>query len=108
MFIDPAFTPSAAASLARDVNFNGAIVGNVYAQPLFVEGGPDNRAKVIAVTQSNNVYALDAVTGAIIWQRNVGTPSSSMGLLSVVGITSTPVIDLLLARAFSPRRDQRA
>ena len=85
---------SAAANLARDVNFNGAIVGNVYAQPLYVEGGPDNRAKVIAVTESDNVYALDAVTGAIIWQRNVGTPSGSMGLISTVGITGTPVIDL--------------
>ena len=94
LFIDPAFTPSAAANLARDVNFNGAIVGNVYAQPLYVEGGPDNRAKVIAFTESDNVYALDAVTGAIIWQRNVGTPAGSMGLISTVGITGTPVIDL--------------
>src|SRR5689334_18553452 len=58
LFIDPAFTLSAAANLARDVNFDGTIVGNVYAQPLYVEGGPDNRAKVIAVTESNNVYAV--------------------------------------------------
>lgn len=94
LFIDPAFTPSAAANLVRDTNFGGTIVGNVYAQPLYVEGGPDNRAKVIAVTESNNVYALDAVTGAIIWQRNVGTPSGGMGLISPVGITGTPVIDL--------------
>ncbi len=94
LFIDPAFTPAAAANLARDVNFNGTIVGNVYAQPLYVEGGPDNRAKVIAVTESDNVYALDAVTGTIIWQRNVGTPSGSMGLITTVGITGTPVIDL--------------
>ncbi len=94
LFIDPAFTPTAAANLARDTNFIGTIVGNVYAQPLYVEGGPDNRAKVIAVTESDNVYALDAVTGADIWHRNVGTPSGSMGLISTVGITGTPVIDL--------------
>src|SRR6188472_2402835 len=94
LFIDPAFTPLAAANLARDLNFDGTIVGNVYAQPLYVEGGPDKRAKVIAVTESDNVYALDAITGAIIWQRNVGTPASSMGLISTVGITGTPVIDL--------------
>jgi PQQ-like domain len=94
LFIDPAFTPAAAANLARDVNFDGTIVGNVYAQPLYVEGGPDNRAKVIAVTESNNVYALDAITGTIIWQRNVGTPAGSMGLIQQVGITGTPVIDL--------------
>ena len=94
LFIDPGFTPSAAANLSRDTNFNGTIVGNVYAAPLYVEGGPDNRAKVIVATESDNVYALDAVTGAIIWQRNVGTPAGSMGLISVVGITGTPVIDL--------------
>jgi hypothetical protein len=94
LFIDPFFTPAAAALLARDVNFGGTIVGNVYAQPLYVEGGPDGVAKVIAVTESNNVYALDAITGAIIWQRNVGTPAASMGLISPVGITGTPVIDL--------------
>src|SRR4051794_20704598 len=52
LFIDPAFTAASAANLARDLNFDGSIVGNVYAQPLYVEGGPDNRAKVIAVTQS--------------------------------------------------------
>ena len=97
LFIDPAFTPTAAASIARDPNFDGTIVGNVYAQPLYVEGGPDNRAKVIAVTQSNNVYALDAITGAIIWQRNVGAPITSglpCGNINPIGITSTPVIDL--------------
>jgi outer membrane protein assembly factor BamB len=94
LFIDPGFTPSAAMNLARDVNFSGTIVGNVYAAPLYVEGGSDNRAKVIVVTMSNNVYALDAVTGAIIWQRNVGTPAGSMGLFAGVGIAGTPVIDL--------------
>ena len=93
LFIDPAFTPAAAANLARDLNFDGTIVGNVYAQPLYVEGGPGN-AKVIAVTQSDNVYALDAITGTIIWQRNLGTPAGGMGLISPVGITGTPVIDL--------------
>jgi hypothetical protein len=93
LFIDPAFTPAAAANLAKDLNFNGTIAGNVYAQPLYVEGGPSGPV-VIAATESNNVYALDAITGAIIWQRNLGTPSTAMGLISVVGITGTPVIDL--------------
>lgn len=93
LFIDPAFTNANAATLVRDTAFDGAIVGNVYAQPLYVEGGP-NGPVVIAVTQSNNVYALNATTGAIVWQRNVGTPSGGMGNISPVGITSTPVVDL--------------
>jgi len=36
VYIDAAFTPSAAANLTRDLNFNGTISGNVYAQPLYI------------------------------------------------------------------------
>ena len=73
LYIDSAFTPGNAANLVRDLGFNGTIVGNVHAQPLYIEGGP-NGPMIIAVTASNNVYALNATTGAVIWQRNVGTP----------------------------------
>ena len=96
LYIDPAFTQAAAASLARDLGFNGTIVGNVYAQPLYIEGGPSGPV-VIAVTESNNVYALNAATGAIVWQRNVGTPITSglpCGNINPVGITATPIVDL--------------
>jgi outer membrane protein assembly factor BamB len=93
LYIDSAFTMAAAANLTRDLGFNGAIVGNVYAQPLYIEGGPQGPV-VIAVTESNNVYALNATTGAIIWQRNVGAPGGSMGNINPCGITSTPVVDL--------------
>ena len=34
LYTDSAFTQSAAANLTRDLNFNGTIVGNVFAQPL--------------------------------------------------------------------------
>jgi len=66
LYIDSAFTPAAAANLTRDPNFDGTISGQVYAQPLYIEGGPGGRAMVIAVTESNNVYAMDAVDGSII------------------------------------------
>ena len=97
LYVDSAFTPSAAANVTRDLNFDGTISGNVYAQPLYVEGGPDGRAKVIVVTESNNVYALDAITGTVIWNRNVGAPVTSglpCGNISPLGITGTPVVDL--------------
>src|SRR6185437_3124725 len=97
LYIDAAFTPSAAAGLTRDLNFNGTISGNVYAQPLYIENGPGGVAMVIVVTESNNVYALNASTGTVIWQRNVGTPVSSglpCGNISPLGITGTPVVDL--------------
>jgi hypothetical protein len=96
LYIDPAFTPANAANLTRDLNFNGTISGNVYAQPLYIEGGP-NGAMVIAVTESNNVYALDPDDGSIIWQRNLGTAVTSglpCGNINPLGITGTPVVDL--------------
>src|SRR5690242_12022476 len=98
LYIDLAFTESAAANLTRDLNFDGTIAGNVYAQPLYIEGGPDGKAMVIVATESNNVYALDASNGTIIWQRNVGEPVSAGDLvctkLDPMGITGTPVVDL--------------
>jgi hypothetical protein len=60
VYIDSTFTPSAAASVTRDLNFNGTISGNVYAQPLYIENGPGGAAMVIVVTESNNIYALNA------------------------------------------------
>src|SRR5213596_1033118 len=96
VYIDAAFTPSAAANLTRDLTFDGTISGNVYAQPLYIEGGP-NGPMIIAVTESNNVYALNATTGAMIWQVNVGTPFPGgvpCGNITPVGITGTPVVDL--------------
>ncbi len=97
LYVDPVFTQSASASLTRDLGFDGTISGNVYAQPLYIEGGPEGRAMVIAVTESNNVYALDAVDGTIIWERNVG-PAVTSGLpcgnINPLGITGTPVVDL--------------
>src|SRR5882724_78722 len=99
LYIDSAFTPSAAANLTRDLNFDGTIEGNVYAQPLYIDNGPDGRPTIIAVTESNNVYALDAVDGTIIWERNVGdsVPLDALPCtpkLETMGITGTPVVDL--------------
>ena len=62
LYIDSAFTQSTAADLTRDLNFDGTIAGNVYAQPLYIEGGPSGKAMIIVATESNNVYALDAAT----------------------------------------------
>jgi PQQ-like domain len=73
----------------------------VDSQPLYlpdvtIAGGKHN--VVYVVTENNTIYAIDATTGAILLQRNFGTPVPVTKLLncygnSVVGITSTPVID---------------
>jgi outer membrane protein assembly factor BamB len=98
LYVDPAFTRTTAANLTRDLNFDGTISGNVYAQPLYVEDGPTGTPMVIVATESNNVYALDARGGTVIWQQNVGEPVSAEDLtctkLDHTGITGTPVIDL--------------
>lgn len=98
LYVDPAFTPDAAAALHRDLAFSGSISGNVYAQPLYIEGGPGGKAMIIAVTESNNIYALDAADGTVIWQRNVGPPvplaKLPCGDIDPLGITGTPVVDL--------------
>ncbi len=102
VYIDAAFTPSAAANLTRDLNFDGTISGAVYAQPLYIEGGP-NGPMIIAVTELNNVYALDATTGLPIWSRtDIGSPvpTTPCGGFNPTGITGTPVVDLTSRRLF--------
>ena len=99
LYIDSAFTLSAAGNLTRDLNFDGTIQGEVYAQPLYIDNGPGGRPTIIAVTQLNNVYALDAVDGSIIWEQNVGppVPGDDLGgcsLFDFMGILGTPIVDL--------------
>jgi hypothetical protein len=81
--------------------FSDNLDGQVYAQPLYVEdlsisNGTHN--VVFVCTENNSVYALDADTAGITyWQTNLGTPyTSGCGdLTPTVGITGTPVIDLI-------------
>jgi hypothetical protein len=99
LYVDPAFTQSNAASLTRDLGFNGTIVGNLYAQPLYIDNGPGGVPTVIVATESNRVYALDAIDGAVIWQQqDLGAPvplaNLPCGNINPMGITGTPVIDL--------------
>src|SRR5204863_4540997 len=89
-------------NLTRNLSFNGTISGAVYAQPLYIEGGP-NGPMIIAVTEMNNVYALDATTGLPIWSRtDIGPPvqNTPCGGFNPTGITGTPVVDLTSRRLF--------
>jgi hypothetical protein len=104
LYIDPAFTEAASSGLKRDTNFLGTVSGNIYAQPLYIEDGPDGKAMVITVTESNNVYALDGINGAVIWQTHVGQPVPKANLpcgnIDPMGITGTPVVDLTTRTLF--------
>ena len=53
---------------------------------------------IIVVTASNNIYALNADTGAVIWQRTDIGPAVTSGLpcgnINPAGTIGTPVVDL--------------
>jgi hypothetical protein len=77
--------------------------GKVDAQPLFLAnltvGGALHNTLFVA-TEHGSVYAFDADTGAVLWQKSVipagEVPSDDHGcnqITSEIGITSTPVID---------------
>jgi outer membrane protein assembly factor BamB len=65
--------------------------GAVYAEPLVIG------SRVVAATENNSLYALDAHTGHVDWHVNIGTPVPSgdlpCGDISPLGITGTPVYD---------------
>src|SRR5260370_31237783 len=67
------------------------LVGAVYVEPQF------DRRQVFVATEHNNVYALDATTGKVQWQKHLGepVPQSQLpcGNIDPTGITSTPVAD---------------
>ncbi len=77
-----------------------ALDGPIYGQPLIYG------SRVYVATENDSIYALDASTGAIVWQRSAGTavPSSQLpcgDIAPTVGITSTPVIDISSGRIFA-------
>ena len=84
--------------------------GDVYAEPLVVG------RLLVAATENDTVYALDARTGRVVWHAHVGEPVQSSTLpcgniAPVSGITATPVIDaragLIYTAAFlSPARHE--
>ncbi|MCW2995052.1 MAG: legume lectin beta domain protein [Conexibacter sp.] len=88
----PSLSPDAAASSTFGQMWDAAVDGQVYAQPL-VTG-----TSVIVATERNQVYSLDAETGAKKWSRNLGPsfPADLIGCADLtpdLGVTATPVID---------------
>ncbi len=93
----PGLTWERARSLHLDQGFQARIAGNVYAQPLYWRTPGSAAGWLLVATEYNNVYALDAITGAQIWTRSLGEPvprsALRCGNISPLGITGTPVID---------------
>ena len=79
---------------------SGPLSGDVYAQPLYWTP-PGGAPEVIAATMLNNVYALDASSGAILWQQSLGPAFTGANSPCVPdphfsnpeGVYGTPTID---------------
>jgi len=99
LYVQPALTKTAAAGLHKDTTFvSPPLQGQVFAQPLFVDGGAAGQDLIIVATESNNVYGLDGKTGAQVWMKTLGAPvplaNMPCGNIDPYGVTGTPVIDL--------------
>ena len=102
-FLQPTLTKARAPMVARDTTFTGTFTGGTWASPLFFENGPGGKGIFIAVTIGNDVIAMDETTGAVVWTKSIGTPSTSTAtsggqcnggsIINPLGILSTPVID---------------
>jgi outer membrane protein assembly factor BamB len=82
--------------------------GKVTAQPLFLSGVQVAGAThdvVIAATNQNTVYALDAVTGAVLWRDHLAAAPDSCGVPGGFGITGTPVVDRTAGRIYAVTDD---
>src|SRR5215469_14885596 len=58
---------------------NLPVDGDVYAEPLFLRDEMVNGVAhdvLIVVTENDSVYAFDAESGALLWQRNFTSPST--------------------------------
>ena len=103
--LETTLTPSNVNATAFGKLFQVTLDGSVDAQPLYVAGVPipnqGTHNVLIAATENDSLYALDADTGAQLWQVALlptgETPSDNRGCGQVtpeIGITSTPVIAL--------------
>src|SRR5689334_14267983 len=105
VYIDPAITKAAAATMHVDTTFAMATyTGMVTAQPLYLMGAGSVPDLVIVATNQNHVIGFNAATGAKVWDQTLGTPVPQTMLATLksaqcgnvtptIGVTGTPVID---------------
>jgi hypothetical protein len=98
LYVAPELTWAKAATIRLDAGFHAVVDGAVYGQPLnWVPPPGGGAARLIVATENNNVYALNARTGAPIWATSLGVPvprsSLPCGNIDPMGVTGTPTID---------------
>ncbi len=109
-YVDAALTKAALANVTLDTNFTATITGVVYGQPLYVDAlnnpaGQSAADVVYVATDHNHVTALNATSGAVLWDKTLGpfVPLTQLPCgqpYTNYGITATPFIDLASRRIY--------
>src|SRR5208282_3641593 len=73
-YVVPGLTYERARGLRLDASFHAAFQGHVYAQPLLWRRPGSGAGVLIVATEEDEVYALDAKSGAEVWKRTLGEP----------------------------------
>ncbi len=96
-YVAPGLSYERARGVRLDPAFHAAFDGKVYAQPLLWRPAGSGKGELIVATESNEVLALDASSGAQLWRRVLGPPvphaALPCGNISPLGVTGAPVID---------------
>ncbi len=86
--------------------------GKITAQPLYASGVQVNGAThdvVVAATDANSIYAVNAANGAVLWRRSFGpdatTSGSNWAIPGGFGIAGIPVIDRQAGRIYTVSDD---
>jgi outer membrane protein assembly factor BamB len=89
----------------KNTNTSGGAQDQFYAKPLVYTPKGLGRQVVLAFSEANRIYALDAVTGALIKSRDLSLEGESPFVVAdlgscndiggYIGVTGTPVIDPL-------------
>ena len=107
---ETAITNTNVASLSQA--WSTLLDGKITAQPLFASAVQVNGAThdvVVAATDQNSVYAVNAASGAVLWRQNFGPDSTTSGSNWAIpggfGIAGIPVIDRQTGRVYTVSDD---
>src|SRR5262249_53104474 len=83
VYVDARFTRAAAGTVHADTTFgNTALMGPVYAQPLYLAGTAGGADQILVASAQNHVTSLNASNGTRLWDVTLGSPVTS-GLCGV-------------------------
>ena len=95
LFHLPGMTEAKVRGMAAAPLWQAPVDGPVYAQPLLWTA-PGGQRLLIVATEQDEVFALDAGDGRVVWRAALGRPvppdDLPCGDISPMGITGTPVI----------------